>query len=175
MCKKFGINLCNVLTLFQGYLEVKIFNRMKKIQKPKHSANPAEAGPSKAKRQKKDFSIWAQQPDLPAGETLATLKAFAEENRNEVRRNPRKHKAHKDFMDKTFPLRRHEIITAPKLVKAVLMEYPSLKYFIHVSICCKLLVSVINVNQLQVCLFVCFLANFWLILGYLSEIAVQYF
>lgn len=127
---------------------------MKKIQKPKRPANPAEAGPSKAKRQKKDFSTWAQQPDLPAGETLATLKAFAEENRNEVRRNPRKHKAHKDFMDKTFPLRHHEIITAPKLVKAVLMEYPSLKYFIHVSISCKLLVSVRNVNQLQVCLFV---------------------
>lgn len=37
------------------YLEVKIFNRMKKIQKPKHPANPAEAGPSKAKRQKKRF------------------------------------------------------------------------------------------------------------------------
>lgn len=110
--------------------------------------------PLRPKGKKKDFSIWAQQPDLPAGETLATLKAFAEENRNEVRRNPRKHKAHKDFMDKTFPLCRHEIITAPKLVKAVLMEYPSLKYFIHVSICCKLLVSVINVNQLQVCLFV---------------------
>lgn len=36
-------------------------------------------------------------------------------------------------MDKTFPLRRHEIITAPKLVKAVLMEYPSLKYFIHLK------------------------------------------
>lgn len=117
--------------------------------------------PLRPKGKKKDFSIWAQQPDLPAGETLETLKAFAEENRNEVRRNPRKHKAHKDFMDKTFPLRRHEIITAPKLVKAVLMEYPSLKYFIHVSISCKLLVSVRNVNQLQVCLFV-----FWPTFGW---------
>lgn len=85
---------------------------MKKIQKPKHPANPAEAGPSKAKRQKKDFSIWAQQPDLPAGETLATLKAFSDENRHEVRKNPLKHKAYKKLMENTFPLHHFEIITA---------------------------------------------------------------
>ena len=55
--KKICINLCNVLTLFQGYLEVKIFNKMEKIQKPKRSADPAGAEAAKAKRHKKDFSI----------------------------------------------------------------------------------------------------------------------
>ena len=37
-------------------------------------------------------------------------------------------------MEKTFALHRHDILTAPKLVKDVLIEYPSLKNFIHVSI-----------------------------------------
>lgn len=37
-----------------GYLEVKIFNRMKKIQKPKRLSGTCEgeSGPSKAKKQK---------------------------------------------------------------------------------------------------------------------------
>ena len=37
-------------------------------------------------------------------------------------------------MDKTFALRRRDILTAPKLVKDVLKEYPSLTNFTHVSI-----------------------------------------
>lgn len=121
--KKLGINLCNVLTLFQGYLEVKIFNRMKKIQKPKHPANPAEAGPSKAKlrHQERFQSELCKAARLTCRWDSGNFKAFSDENRYDVRKNPRKHKAHKDFMDKTSPLHRLEIITAPKLVKDVLV------------------------------------------------------
>lgn len=118
-----------------GYLEVKIFNRMKKIQKPKRLAGTSEGdgGPSKAKKQKTKMHIWSEQPDMPEGETLETLRTYANENREEVKRNPKKQKLHKDFMDKTFALRRHDILTAPKLVKDVLLEYPSLKNFIHLK------------------------------------------
>lgn len=124
------------MPIFQGYLEVKIFNRMKKIQKPKRLSGTCEgeSGPSKAKKQKTKSYIWSEQPDLPEGETLQTLMSYADKNRNEVKRYPKKHKLHKDFMDKTFALRRHEILTAPKLVKDVLTDYPSLTNFIHVSI-----------------------------------------
>ena len=39
-------------------------------------------------------------------------------------KNPGKHKAYKDFMDKAFPLHHFEIITALKLGKDVLVEHP---------------------------------------------------
>ena len=77
---------------------------------------------------------WSKHPDMPEGETLEMLRTYANENREEVKRNPKKQKLHKDFMDKTFALRGHDILTAPKLVRDVLIEYPSLKNFIHVSI-----------------------------------------
>lgn len=41
-----------------GYLEVKIFNRMKKIQKPKHPANPAEVGRPLRPKGKKKISVF---------------------------------------------------------------------------------------------------------------------
>lgn len=77
---------------------------------------------------------WSEHPDMPEGETLATLRTYADEHRAEVKRNSKKQKLHKDFMDKTFALRHHDILTAPKLVKDVLIKYLSLKNFIHVSI-----------------------------------------
>ena len=106
---------------------------MKKLQKPKCCPGTLEreGGPPKAKKQKTKMHTW---PDMPEGETLETLRTYANENREEVKRNPKKQKLHKDFMDKTFALRRHDILTAPKLVRDVLIEYPSLKNFIHVSI-----------------------------------------
>ena len=109
---------------------------MKKIQKPKRLAGnlEGESGPSRAKKQKTKMHTWSELPDMPEGETLASLRTYADEHREEVKRNPKKQKLHKDFMDKTFALRRHDILTAPKLVKDVLIEYPSLKNFIHVSI-----------------------------------------
>lgn len=110
--KKLDINLCSVLTLFQGYLEVKIFNRMKKIQNPNVQLILLELVPLRSKGTKKGFSMWAKQPDLPAGETLATLKAFSDENRHEVRKNPLKHKAYKELIENTFPPHHFEIITA---------------------------------------------------------------
>lgn len=89
--------------------------------------------------------IWSEQPDMPEGGTLETLTTYTNENREEVKRNPKKQKLqlHKDFMDKRFAPRRHSILTAPKLVKAVLIKYPSLKNFIHVYLV-KLHVSVIH-------------------------------
>lgn len=125
-----------VYAFFQGCLEVKIFKRMKKLQKPKCLAGTleGEGGPSKSEKQKTKMHTWSEQPDMPEGELLETLRAYANENREEVKRNPKKQKLHEDFMDKTFILRRHDILTAPKLVKDVLIEYPLLKNFIHVRV-----------------------------------------
>ena len=88
--------LCSVYAFFQGYLEVQIFNRMKKIQKPKRLAgnSEGEGGPSKAKKQKTKMHTWSEHPDMPEGEKLETLRTYANENREEVKRNPRKQKLH---------------------------------------------------------------------------------
>ena len=73
-------------------------------------------------------------PDLPEGESVDSLRTYANENLDEIKKNPKKHKLHKEFMDKTSALRRRDILTAPKLVKDVLKEYPSLTNFTLVSI-----------------------------------------
>lgn len=73
-------------------------------------------------------------PDFPEGETLASLRAYVDKNRRELIQKPTSHQLHKVFMEKTFPLRRHDILTAPRLVKDVVEDYPSLKKFVHVSI-----------------------------------------
>ena len=89
---------------------------MKKIQKRIRLAGTSEGdgGPSKAKKRKTKMHILSEQPDMPEGETLETLRTYANENREEVKRNPKKQKLHKDFMDKAFALHRHDILTAPK-------------------------------------------------------------
>lgn len=117
-----------------GYLELKIFNRMKKIQKPKRLAGTRDSqSDPKPKKQKTKTHTWSAVPDLPEGESVDSLRTYANENLDEIKKNPKKHKLHKEFMDKTFALRRRDILTAPKLVKDVLKEYPSLTNFTHLK------------------------------------------
>lgn len=108
---------------------------MKKIQKPKRLAGTRDSqSDPKPKKQKTKTHTWSAVPDLPEGESVDSLRTYANENLDEIKKNPKKHKLHKEFMDKTFALRRRDILTAPKLVKDVLKEYPSLTNFTHVSI-----------------------------------------
>ena len=64
---------------------------MKKIQKPKRLAGnlEGEGGPSKAKKQKTKMHTWSEHPDMPEGETLATLRTYADEHRDEVKKTPK--------------------------------------------------------------------------------------
>ena len=99
---------------------------MKKIQKPKCLAGTRDSqSDPKPKKQKIKTHTWSAVPDLPEGESVDSLRTHANENLDEIKKNPKKHKLHKEFMDKTFALRRRDILTAPKLVKDVLKEYPS--------------------------------------------------
>ena len=103
------------MSFFQGYLELKIFNRMKKIQKPKRLAGTRDSqSDPKPKKQKTKTHTWSAVPDLPEGESVDSLRTYANENLDEIKKNPKKHKLHKEFMDKTFALRRRDILTAPK-------------------------------------------------------------
>ena len=113
-------------------LEVRIHNRMKKLQRPKRLAGGPASNDSLNKKQKTSNCGWSEHPDLPEGETLASLADYVASSWSELARKPNDIRLHRDFLDRTFALRRHEILTSPRPVKQMPTEYPSLKKFIHV-------------------------------------------
>ena len=110
-----------------------MFNRMKKLQNPnrlKHITKEKEVeGPSKKRR--KTGESWTEIPEMPMGTTLESLQNYREEKRREVMKTSNI-QLQREFLEKTYPLRRHEILTNPKPVKEVLDKYPPLRKLLHV-------------------------------------------
>jgi hypothetical protein len=77
--------------------------------------------------------IWSCIPDLPEGETLATLKGLSRKLKGALQKKPKDVKLHKDYLDHTFALRRREILEKPSPVESILKDWPSLRNFVHVS------------------------------------------
>jgi hypothetical protein len=111
---------------------------MKKLQKPKRLAQDfdksTEGEPSK-KRKLQNEDIWSCKPDFPEGETMYCIKNYAGQMMTKLVKKPKDVKLHRDFMDHTFALRRHDILCNLCPVADFLKKYLSLKQFVHVSTC----------------------------------------
>lgn len=64
--------------------------------------------------------------------TLDTLKKYLEKKLPSLLKK-RDVKAHRDFLEQTYALRRIQILENPCPVREVLESYPSLQQFVHVS------------------------------------------
>lgn len=118
-----------------GSLEVKIMNRMKKLQRPKRLAADCSGerkGAKPGKRAKHSLDSWSKKPPLPEGETLDTLKNYIERQLPSIGKK-RDVKTQRDFLDHTYALRRIQILDNPLPIKEVLNSYPPLKQFVHLK------------------------------------------
>lgn len=118
----------------RGSLEVKIMNRMKKLQRPKRlTDNDGDGkGAKREKRARLSLDAWSQKPPLPEGETTDTLKKYLEKRLPSLLKK-RDVKAHRDFLEHTYALRRIQILENPCPVREVLESYPSLQQFVHLK------------------------------------------
>ena len=109
-------------------------NRMKKLQRPKRlTDNDGDGkGAKREKRARLSLDAWSQKPPLPEGETTDTLKKYLEKRLPSLLKK-RDVKAHRDFLEHTYALRRIQILENPCPVREVLESYPSLQQFVHVS------------------------------------------
>jgi len=111
---------------------------MKNLQKTKRLSKELmvslEEGKAPKKRKVSKDHQWSIRPDVPEGETMDSLKKYREELVKDVKKKPKDVKLNKDFMEQTYPLRRHEILDNPCPVKDILLRYPSLCQFVHVSL-----------------------------------------
>ena len=75
-------------------------------------------------KRKTSQSGWSEKPDLPKGETGQLGRLFCQCAESELARKPNDSRLRKECMDTTFVLRRHHILTFPRLVQHILVDYP---------------------------------------------------
>ena len=99
---------------------------MKNLQKTKRLSKELmvslEEGKAPKKRKVSKDHQWSIRPDVPEGETMDSLKKYREELVKDVKKKPKDVKLNKDFMEQTYPLRRHEILDNPCPVKDILLR-----------------------------------------------------
>ena len=106
-------------------------NRMKKLQRARHLTTDNDGDRKGAKREKGarlSLDAWSQKPPL----TMDTLKKYLEKKLPSLLKK-RDVKAHRDFLQHTYALRRIQILENPCPVREVLESYPSPQQFVHVS------------------------------------------
>lgn len=112
-------------------------NRMKKLQRAKRLVQDDEEQLTRkpAKKRKSDIfeNVWSLKPAIPDGDTIETLKEYVKRMAATLKKKPRDIKLHRDFLLKSFPLRRMQILDNPCPISEVLEMYPSLGNFVHVS------------------------------------------
>ena len=107
---------------------------MKKVQKVKVKSNTSVEASAPSRKRAKVDNIFSSAPTWPEGTTEETARGQKKDLLAQLKKKPRDFRLAKDFMERTYVLRRRDILLGDTTkVSGVIKDYPPLGQFVHVS------------------------------------------